>query len=345
MEIKRLVKKNVRKLKPYQAKEIKCKVKLDANESPYGLSDALKSTLKIKTHRYPDPEAKALRTTLAKFWGVGISTILHGNGSDELIYYLINTFGGPVMYPSPTFSMYGIIAKILNERTVNIPLGRDFELDSKKMLKALKAEKPRLLFLSSPNNPTGNSFERKDIERLITASKGIVVVDEAYQPFSSQRSFIKMTRKYPNLVVMRTLSKVGLASLRSGFIVGRKEIIDEVNKTRLPFNVNSLSQAVALYALKNGKVMNNSIQTVIRERDILFEKLRELDGIKVFPSDANFILLKVNNADAVYNGLLKKGVLVRNLSSDIHGCLRVTVGRHDENKVFISVLTEILSEI
>ena len=345
MGTEKLVKKNIRKLKPYEAKEITCRVKLDANESPYGFTDALKSILKIETNRYPDPEATELRATLAKSWGVGISNILHGNGSDELIYCLINTFGGPVMYPSPTFSMYGIIAKTLNEKAFSVSLGKNFELDAEKMRKGLKAEKPRLLFLSSPNNPTGNSFDRRDIEKLIKESKGIVVVDEAYQPFSPRESFMKSVRRHPNLVVLRTLSKVGLASLRSGFVVGRKEIIDEVNKVRLPFNVNSLSQAVAVSALKNKKGMNDSIKTIVRERNILFEKLRGIRGIKVFESDANFILFKVKSADSIYKGLLSRGVLVRNLSDVIKGCLRVTVGRPEENNVFIKELTEIVSKM
>ncbi len=342
MRIDRLVKKNIRGLKPYQAKEIKCKVKLDANESPYGFDKALSALGKIETNRYPDPEAKELRRTLAKSWPVGIGNILHGNGSDELIYYLINTFGGPVLYPSPTFSMYGIIAGILNEKAISISLEKNFELPVERMMKVVKNKNPRIVFLSSPNNPTGNSFDSDAMKKLLKVSKGIVVIDEAYQQFSSGKSFMSLIKKFPNLVVMRTLSKIGLASLRSGFIVADKEIIDQVSKTRLPFNVNSLSQAVAIKVLSNGNELDCVIRTVVRERDALFDKLKELDGVEPYPSDANFILFRVSNADRVYTGLLKQGVLVRNLSDIIKECLRVTIGTQRENKAFVSALKKVI---
>ncbi|MEE9524707.1 MAG: histidinol-phosphate transaminase [Thermodesulfovibrionales bacterium] len=342
MRIDRLVKKNIRGLKPYQAKEIQCRVKLDANESPYGFDKALDTLGKIETNRYPDPEARELRRLLAKSWGVGINNILHGNGSDELIYYLINTFGGPVLYPSPTFSMYGIIAGILDEKDISVSLGKNFELPVDRILKVIKEKKPRIVFLSSPNNPTGNSFESDAMIKLLKVSRGIVVIDEAYQQFSSGKSFIGLIKMFPNLVVMRTLSKIGLASLRSGFIISGKDVISQVNKTRLPFNVNSLSQAVAIKALKNNNALDRIIRTVIRERDALFEKLKELGDVKPYPSDANFILFRVSNADRVYAGLLKQGVLIRNLSNIIKGCLRVTIGTQQENKAFVSALKKII---
>jgi histidinol-phosphate aminotransferase len=342
MRIDRLVKKNIRKLKPYQVKEIQCRVKLDANESPYGFDKALRALGKIETNRYPDPEAKELRKTLAKSWPVGTGNILHGNGSDELIYYLINTFGGPILYPSPTFSMYGIIAGILNEEAISISLGKNFELPVDRMLKVVQEKNPRIIFLSSPNNPTGNSFNSDAMKKLLKASRGIVVIDEAYQQFSSGKSFIGLIKTCPNLVVMRTLSKIGLASLRSGFIVAGKEIIDQVNKTRLPFNVNSLSQAVAIKALRDEKELDRIIRTVMRERDALFEKLKELDGVEPYPSDANFILFRVRDANRVYAGLLKRSVLVRNLSNIIKGCLRVTIGTPQENNAFVSALKKVI---
>ena len=344
MQIEKLVRKNVRRLKPYQAKEISCRVKLDANESPYGFSDALKAVRRIETNRYPDPEAKALRAVLARMWRIRAENILHGNGSDELIYYLISTFGGPVIYPTPTFSMYGIMAQVLDAETVEVPLDERFGLRMREMESALKASRGGILFISSPNNPTGNAFEGEEIERLIRTSRGIVVVDEAYQPFSSRGSFVRLVREYPNLVVMKTLSKIGLAALRSGFIVAGREIIGEVNKVRLPFNMNSLSQAVALSALEDRARMNEAVRMIVRERHRLFSGLKEIEGVEPFPSDANFILFRVRDADRVHRMLLKRGVLVRNLSDVVEDCLRVTVGLPGENSIFLKELAAVVRE-
>ena len=221
MDIKKLVKPNIRSLKAYKAKEIPCRVKLDANESPYGFT-VLKD---IKTNRYPDPEALELRKLVARVWKVKYGNTLHGNGSDELIYYLINTFGGPVLYPVPTFSMYGIISQSLNAKKIEVPLDKDFDLDLGKMLKVIRKYKPKLIFLSSPNNPTGNAFSVEKIEKIIRASKGLVIVDEAYQDYSAKKSFLTLFKKYNNLVTLRTLSKIGLAGLRTGFMIADTDVV------------------------------------------------------------------------------------------------------------------------
>ena len=242
MDIRKLVKTSIRSLHAYQAEEIPCRVKLDANESPYGLR-VLKT---IKTNKYPDPEAKELRRLVARGLKTKPKNILHGNGSDELIYYLITTFGGPVMYPVPTFSMYGIISQALGENKIEIPLDDRFDLDVNRIVRAIKRDRPKLIFLSSPNNPTGNSFSRDRILKIINQSKSLVVVDEAYQPFSSRKSFLPLINKHKNLIVLRTLSKTGLAGLRVGFMVADEKIVHEVNKVRLPFNLNALSQKVAI---------------------------------------------------------------------------------------------------
>lgn len=342
MNIKKLVKKEVALLKAYNAKEIPCRVKLDANESPYGFSNALQTVSKIKTNRYPDPEAKGLKRLIAGDLGIKQENLLQGNGSDELIYYLVATFGGPVLYPIPTFSMYGIISQALGEKKTAIPLDKDFDLDIEKMSAVIRRERPKLIFLSSPNNPTGNCFSSDRILKIITASKGIVVVDEAYQPFSSEKGFLPMLKDYKNLVIMRTLSKIGLAALRFGFLIADPEIIEEVNKVRLPFNVNALSQAVAIKALKDRKQMNSGIKTIISERERLFNELEKTKGIKPFPSEANFILFRVKNPDNVYNSLLKKGILVRNINDVVKGCLRVTIGTPEENTAFLRAINGII---
>lgn len=338
MNIKKLVKPNVRSLRAYQAVETPCRVKLDANESPYGY----KALSSVQTNRYPDPEAKALRKLMAKEFKVKPENILHGNGSDELIYYLITTFGGPVLYPVPTFSMYGIIAQALGEKKVEAPLDEKFDLDEDKMIGMMEKVKPRLIFLSSPNNPTGNCFSSNKITRIIKQSKGVVVVDEAYQPFSDKKSFLPLLKKYNNLVILKTLSKIGFAAIRVGFMVAGAEIINETDKVRLPFNLNSLSQNMAIKALKNKKQMLSSISSIVTERKRLFNEMDKIDSAEPYQSDANFILFKVENSESVFKGLLEKGVLVRNMKGLINGCLRVTVGTPKENTAFLKALKQLL---
>lgn len=345
MDIRKLVKKQVSALKAYDAKEVPCRTKLDANESPYGFADAVESIAGIRTNRYPDPEAGALRRLIAKDLGVNPGNILFGNGSDELIYYLIATFGGPVSYPVPTFSMYGIIGQALGEKKIEVPLDKDFDLDMDGFLKAVRKEKPKLIFLSSPNNPTGNCFSSDRILKIIGASKGIVIVDEAYQPFSSEKGMLPLLKDYRNLVIMRTLSKIGLAALRLGFMLAGPEIIREVNKVRLPFNVNSFSQAVATAALKKKKGLRTSIKAIVTERERLLEEMVKIKGVIPFPSEANFILFKVKDPAYVHTSLLKRGILLRNINNVVPGCLRVTVGTPAENTAFLKALSKLTGSI
>ena len=341
MDIKKLVKKEVAALQAYNAREVPCRIKLDANESPYGLASALKAAAKISTNRYPDAEAVELKRLLAKNLRIKPENILQGNGSDELIYYLITTFGGPVMFPVPTFSMYGIIAQALGEARCAVPLDKNFDLDLRQMLAAIKKNKPKLVFLSSPNNPTGNCFSAEKILAVMEASKGIVVVDEAYQSFASEKGFLPLLKDYNNLVIMRTLSKIGLAALRLGFLIAPTEIVGEVNKVRLPFNVNSLSQAVAVAALKEQKQLRGFLKEIISERDTMLRELEKIPGIRPFPSEANFILFEVKDPCSVYDQLLKRGILLRNLNDVVKGCLRVTVGTSRENAILLAALKEI----
>jgi histidinol-phosphate aminotransferase len=350
MDIQKLVRPNIRSLSAYKAKEIPCRIKLDANESPYGFKKALKAAEYVKTNRYPDPEAKTLKKLLSKYVGAKPENILQGNGSDELIYYLITTFGGPVLYPTPTFSMYGIITQAIGDKRIEIPLDKEFDLDLKRILDTIRREKPKLIFLSSPNNPTGNCFSSDRILKiidltssLVTRHSSLVVVDEAYQPFSSKKGFLPFLRDYKNLVIMRTLSKIGLAGLRVGFLIADKEIINEVNKVRLPFNLNSLSQAIAMEALKDRKTFQTHISAIASEREKLFMELKKMDGVTPYPSEANFILFKVNNSDRVHKSLWEEGVLVRNMKGVVDSCLRVTIGTPEENKIFLNILKKVLS--
>ncbi|RJQ41598.1 MAG: histidinol-phosphate transaminase [Nitrospiraceae bacterium] len=341
-DIRNLVKPNIRNLTAYNAKEIPCRVKLDANESPYGFDITDEILKAVKTNRYPDPEAKTLKKIIAKNLRLNTENILFGNGSDELIYYLITVFGGPVLYPVPTFSMYGLISRSLGEKRIAVPLDDEFDLNMEKILSVIKKNKPNLIFLSSPNNPTGNCFSSERILKIIAASKGLVIVDEAYQPFSSEKGFLPMLSDYKNLVILRTLSKVGFAGLRVGFLTADKEIISEVNKVRLPFNLNSISQAVAAESLKNTRTIKLYIGLIASERERLLNELWKIRGIKPYPSEANFILFRVKNSDKIYQKLLKKGILVRNMKGVIDSCLRVTIGTKNENDIFIRALKGVI---
>lgn len=338
MDIKKLVKPNIRSLRAYHAEEIPCRVKLDANESPYGVT-VLKS---VKTNKYPDPEARELRKLVAQDLKVRSENILHGNGSDELIYNLIATFGGPVLYPVPTFSMYGIISQTLGEKKIEVPLDEKLDIDIDLTLKAIKKNAPKLIFLSSPNNPTGNCFSPESIRKIITRSKGLVIVDEAYQAFAGKSEFLPLLKKHKNLIILRTLSKIGFAGLRIGFMIADSEIVSEANKVRLPFNLNSLSQKVAIDALRDKQKMRLQIRAIVSERKRLLKEMEKMGGIRPYPSDANFILFRTDDADAVFKKLLKKGVLIRNMTGAVNGCLRVTVGTPRENAAFLKALRQVL---
>ena len=292
-------------------------------------------------NRYPDSEAKALKKIISKNLRLNPENILFGNGSDELIYYLITVFGGPVLYPVPTFSMYGIISQALGEKRIEVPLDDEFDLDTDRILPLIKKEKPGIIFLSSPNNPTGNCFSADRILKIVE-STSLVVIDEAYQPFSSEKGFLPMLNDYKNLVILRTLSKIGFAGLRVGFMIADREIINEVNKVRLPFNINSLSQAAAAALLQNTHTIKLHMGLITSERERLLNELWKLRGIKPYPSEANFILFKVKNSDKIYCRLLKKGVLVRNMRGTVNECLRVTVGTKKENNIFIKALKEVM---
>lgn len=351
MDIRKFVRPNIRSLSAYEAKEIPCRVKLDANESPYGVKKPLKAIASVETNRYPDPRAKALKKLISKYVGVKPNCILQGNGSDELIYYLITTFGGPVLYPTPTFSMYGIITQALGEKQIGIPLDKEFDLDMKALIEAIRREKPKLIFLSSPNNPTGNCFSSNRMLEIIDltsslvarrSSMSLVVVDEAYQPFSSKKGFLPLLKDYRNLLIMRTLSKIGLAGLRIGFLIAAREIINEVNKVRLPFNLNSLSQATAAEVLRDRKTLRTRINAIVSERENLWSEMEKIRGVHPYPSEANFILCRVKNSDLIYKRLLREGVLVRNMKGVVDGCLRVTVGSTGENRIFLNTLKKVL---
>lgn len=348
-----LIRPEVRELKAYHVPDASGFIKLDAMENPYTWPEALKQEwLKllhdVSINRYPDPAAQVLRAQLKDSLNVpkGMEVLL-GNGSDELIQLILMGVAQPgtvVLAPQPTFVMYQMIATFVGMQFVGVPLAKDFVLDLEAMRTAIKKHRPAAVFLAYPNNPTGNLFDAQAIEVLLRESPGLVVVDEAYHAFA-QQSFMDRLGKYDNLLVMRTLSKQGLAGLRLGILAGDPDWLVEFDKLRLPYNINSLTQASAAFALQHKDVLDDQAARLRLERERLFKGLGALSDVQVWPSAANFILFRVTTTPAptVFEGLRQRGVLIKNLDGMIPGCLRVTVGTTQENDAFLAALRQTLS--
>ncbi len=351
-----LVKPEVLGLTAYRAEE-PCPdlVKLDANESPFPLPDRIRQELfqalrEVEVNRYPDPKAERLKGALAAAHGVPPGQLVLGNGSEELIQTLLMAVGEPdttVLAPAPTFSMYELIATAQGLRFEGVPLGPRFEPDLPGLVEALERARPRAVFLASPNNPTGGVFSEVEIIKVLSAAPGLVVVDEAYGPYAG-RSMLPHLVDQERLVILRTLSKIGLAGLRVGYLVAHHSLAAELEKVRLPFNVNAYSQAAAVVVLAHREWIESNVRRVIRERARVAKGFAGLPGVEAFPSEANFILFRTNHAsDAVFEGLLAEGILVRNLGGapGLQNCLRVTVGTTEENDRFLDGVTTVMRRL
>ncbi|HEX6295650.1 MAG TPA: histidinol-phosphate transaminase [Burkholderiales bacterium] len=345
-----LIRPEIRALAAYHVAPAEGMVKLDAMENPYPLPPALRRELAqalaaVDLNRYPDPAAPKLRELLARKMGVPAGMeILLGNGSDDLIQVLALALARPgavMMYPAPTFVMYSMNAVFSGMRAVPVPLAEDFSFDPDAFLERMRAEKPALVFLAYPNNPTGVLYPEADIVRVIKACKGLVVVDEAYHVFAG-KSFMPRLPEFPNLLVLRTVSKLGLAGIRLGYLAGRPEWIAELNKVRQVYNVNVLTHAAALFVLERLEVLEEQAAVIRKDREELKKELDRLKGIEVFPSAANFFLVRVPDALRTYEALRRQGVLVRNLHPGLRNCLRITVGTPDENRILLTALREAL---
>ncbi len=342
-------------LSAYPVADAQGLIKLDAMENPYSWPDALKNQwwAAIKdcpVNRYPDPAARRLTETLRGHdqinpkWG-----LLLGNGSDEIIQMLLMALppNARVLAPVPGFVMYKQISDSLGLSYQGIALKADnFSLDLGAMLTAIEQNSPAIIFIAYPNNPTGNLFEAADIAAIIDAAPGLVVIDEAYAPFANA-SFLAGLDRYPHLLVMRTVSKLGLAGLRLGYLVGDPAIIGELNKIRLPYNINSLTQLTADFALQHKAVFEQQTQTICSERGRVFAALQHTNGITAYPSAANFILFKTlpGQANAVFAAIKQQGVLIKNLNPQgglLVDCLRVTIGKPEENDAFLQALAQAL---
>ncbi len=342
--LQNLLRENIKNLKPYSSArdefQGEASIYLDANENAYG------SPLETNYNRYPDPLQFKVKTKITAIKGVPPRNIFLGNGSDEAIDILFRSFCHPgidnVILVPPTYGMYQVSANINDIQVQNIPLTADYQLNLEGIAEAINPN-TKLIFICSPNNPTGNSINREDIETLLANFNGIVVVDEAYINYSRQKSFIQELTEYGNLVVLQTLSKAwGLAGLRIGMAFASEEIIEVFNRVKPPYNINEASQTLALQALDNLEQVNRWIKETLLERDKLVLGLKNLSFmIDIYPSDANFILVKTASPKAIYQFLVEKGIIVRDRSKVelCEGCLRITVGTPTENTQLLNSLT------
>jgi histidinol-phosphate aminotransferase len=351
-----VVRPEILSLKAYVVAHAKGLVKLDANENPFALPEAMRDALgkalgDIALNRYPEGVAEdviaALRSLLRLPDTLGV---LLGNGSDELIQIITLALARPgaaVLVPEPTFVMYRMSALYAGMRFVGVPLRGDLTLDIDAMLAAILRERPALVFLASPNNPTGNAFADVDIERIVRAAPGLVVLDEAYGDFAG-RSFLPRLPGLPNLLILRTLSKVGMAALRLGYAIASPAWIGELNKVRPPYNINALTQAAALTLLAEPAWLAAQTATIVAERERLVSRLSSIHDVLVFQTHANFVTMRVSNASEWFGRLREAGILVKNLHGShplLAECLRITVGTPSENDALIAALQTIVSSV
>ena len=353
--ISSIFRKEVLAMATYKVADAQGLIKLDAMENPYNWpedfkKDWLEALKDCQLNRYPDPEARHLTQTIRHLNQLSDKfDVLLGNGSDEIIQLLLMALPATasVLAPAPGFVMYKQLSDCLGLNYLGIPLlAGTFDLDLPVTLAAIEQHQPSVIFLAYPNNPTGNLFSKTSILGIIKTAKGLVVTDEAYAPFANA-SFINALDQYDNLLVMRTVSKLGLAGLRLGYIIGNPAIIEQLNKIRLPYNINSLTQISADFALSNKTLFDQQTQKICAERAVVFKQLNELDGITAYPSAANFILFRTpkNKASEIFLSIRQQGVLIKNLSGQgglLSDCLRVTIGKPEENMAFLAALRKSL---
>ena len=358
LDLSRLLPESLGRLSAYSSSEGNSPVRLDANESPYPpdpviLEEIRRALEDMPLNRYPDPASRDLRSTFANRFRCPVEKVMAGNGSDELIGLLIWTLRGSqgeappvVVVPTPTFAMYSVAALAAGYEVHEVPLGPGLEPDMEAMLQAVREKNPNIVFLSNPNNPTGTFYSREQVHALLESSTGLVVVDEAYGDFSGEASWAPEVATVGNLAVLRTLSKVGAAALRCGFLVTGSDLLREVNKVRFPFNLSRYTQIAGETFLRNYELVVPQVTAIVRERDRLTVELKRL-GLKVFPSRGNFFLVQYEGREeALWRFLQDGGIVVKFLSRlPVTGdALRITVGAPEENDRLISRSRDFLTE-
>lgn len=338
MNLDKLVRNNIKNLTPYSSARDEFSadagVFLDANENPFG-----------DYNRYPDPYQKALKTEISKLKNIESNKIFLGNGSDEVIDLLMRIFAEPkkdkILVFNPTYGMYEVSANINDVEVISYPLNKDFQIEfSDELNQILKDENLKLVFVCSPNNPSGNLIARNSILEILQKFEGIVVVDEAYEDFSKEDSWISEIDHFPQLVVMQTFSKAwGMAGLRVGMAFAQKEILDLMNKVKPPYNISILNQKEVFNALQNQEKFKNQLKEILEQRTFLENELQNFSFVKkIYPSDANFLLVEVENADQLYNYLVDEKIIIRNRNKVVENCIRITIGNAEENQKLLQSL-------
>jgi histidinol-phosphate aminotransferase len=357
--INKVIRPDILELTPYYVADVGKMgdvIKLDAMENPYGLPESLKTQLgahlaQVALNRYPVSTYRTLKQKICKEFEVpaGFDVIL-GTGSDELISMLSIACAKPgakVLAPVPTFVMYALYAQFAGEQFVGVPRQADFSLDLPAMLKAIEQHQPSLVYLANPNNPTGSWIPEEQIIQIINAMAdiGLVVVDEAYRPFAPG-SMMSRLPEFANLIVMRTVSKLGMAGLRLGYMSASEALLAEIEKVRPPYNLNVLTEAAAVFLLDHMAIFNEQAKQICEQRRVLISELQKRPDVHVYPSEANFVLIRVSNAEQIFNKLSEHKILVKNVSkmhSLLTNCLRVTVSTPAENQLFMDAINESLS--
>lgn len=353
--IKNLEKKGLENIVPYKYIKAEYSIKLDANESQFNLSETVREKLckyiteEFNANFYPDSNCDSLRESIAEYCGTEAENIVVGAGSDQIIDIIYNAFlnqGDKVVVPYPTFSMYELTAKLYGGTPARVGLAAEegYEYDFYRFIDMVRDEKAKIAFICSPNSPTGNNISINCITKIIeSCPETLIVVDEAYGEFSEQ-TVIPLTKQFDNLIVLKTFSKAfGIAAARVGYSISCKETTNILNKVKPPYNVAALSQIMAKYVLDNMEESKRRIEEIIKQREYLYHELKKIDGIEVFPSESNFILIKVQDSKKVYEALLEKGILVINFGSkeDLENCLRISVGLEWQNKLLVDSLKSI----
>ncbi|KPA12753.1 histidinol-phosphate aminotransferase [Candidatus Magnetomorum sp. HK-1] len=341
-------------LKPYQTETTPCPIKMSSNENPFELSESLKQRIikniaKVPFGRYPDPTSKRLKSIIAKRFDIQPDQIVLGNGSDELIQLLTIIAGKAdqsVMFPVPTFPMYQVASDIVGRPKLEIPLNENFDIDLS-TISIEKLQQVGLAFFARPNNPTGNSFSLEMIQHV--ADQGIfTVIDEAYIDFANHDDCLSLVSESDHIVVLRTLSKIGLAGIRLGILIARSDIAQMIDAARMPFNITYPSQVIAETVLTDGvHEIENQIQTIKSERQRLYKALNAYPEVSVIPSDANFLFVKIENGNQVHQNLIEHGILVRNMSkyASLNNYLRISVGTPQENTLFLEKFEKIYANL
>ncbi len=345
--LEKLITEKALNLAAYKAEHITAPVSLHANENPYPPSPELleelrESLVTLELNRYPDPDGQKLKASLSEKLGTTPDHLVLGNGSDELIQLLIQVFCDPgdrVAFPDPTFSMYSIIARGLGVEPYPLVLSDQWDFKAPENFDSWKQEKVKIVFFSYPNNPTGNCFSAEEIQKVLNNFEGIIVLDEAYYDFA-RKTFLDKLKQHPNLILLRSLSKIGLAGLRVGYGIADPCIIRHINKMRLPYNLNSISQFMTERLLARFSTVEDQVDILLQERERMSTQMVKIKGIQPYPSDSNFILFKATEGTALHQRLLSSGVLIRNLVGHprLKDCLRVTVGTPEQNDKFLSLL-------